>query len=296
MAKYYNGTHYILDEENHQVVLMDNFQEQLLGSNKFLKFKKLGGSSISNILTPDRFNSEFKAFCHIARLALPVLQKKYVNAGQILEPKIIENLQEFYNKKLLKNTIIKHIEAKDVDYDYFKNLDIIGGVPDALAENEKIVFEIKTTNIKNYDSWTLNNQANKLKKDGVPLNYKKQAQLYASLLGYDSYIIVGCFLNDDDYANPEDVNVAKRKIEVFHYSLKNNPDLQMQIKDDIQKIIEFHKRYSVYKEKKSPKYDLINDKDQIDYLRCKNENERRELFNKWKQMGKIDDDIPFESF
>nr|WP_307924388.1 hypothetical protein [Mycoplasmopsis bovis] len=31
----------------------------------------------------------------------------------------------------------------------------------------------------------------------------------------------------------------------------------MQIKDDIQKIIEFHKRYSVLKEKKSPKYDLI---------------------------------------
>nr|WP_307917387.1 hypothetical protein [Mycoplasmopsis bovis] len=133
-------------------------------------------------MTPDRFNSEFKAFCHIARLALPVLQKKYVYAGQILEPKIIDNLQEFYTKKLLKSTIIKHIEAKDVDYDYFKNLDIIGGVPDALAENEKIVFEIKTTNIKNYDSWTLNGQANKLKKDGVPLGYKKQAQLYASLL------------------------------------------------------------------------------------------------------------------
>ncbi len=296
MAKYYNGVHYTLDEVNHQVILMDKFQEQLLGTNKFLKFKKLGGSSISNILTPDRFNSQFKAFCHIARLALPVLQKKYVYAGQILEPKIIDNLQEFYTKKLLKSTIIKHIEAKDVDYDYFKNLDIIGGVPDALAENEKIVFEIKTTNIKNYDSWTLNGQANKLKKDGVPLGYKKQAQLYASLLGYDSYIIVGCFLNDDDYDKPENVDVSKRKIEAFHYSLKNNLDLQMQIKDDIQKIIEFHKRYSVLKEKKSPKYDLIHDKDQVDYLRCKNETERRELFDKWKEMGKIDNDFPFESF
>ncbi len=40
MAKYYNGIHYTLDEVNHQVILMDKFQEQLLGTNKFLKFKK----------------------------------------------------------------------------------------------------------------------------------------------------------------------------------------------------------------------------------------------------------------
>nr|WP_307925651.1 hypothetical protein [Mycoplasmopsis bovis] len=76
MAKYYNGVHYTLDEVNHQVILMDKFQEQLLGTNKFLKFKKLGGSSISNILTPDRFNSEFKAFCHIARISSSCFTKK----------------------------------------------------------------------------------------------------------------------------------------------------------------------------------------------------------------------------
>lgn len=58
---------------------------------------------------------------------------------------------------MFKNIIIKYIEVKDVDYDYFKNLDIIGGVFDVLVENEKIVFEIKIINIKNYDFWILNN-------------------------------------------------------------------------------------------------------------------------------------------
>lgn len=45
------------------------------------------------------------------------------------------------------------------------------------------------------------------------------------MFGYDLYIIVGCFLNDDDYVNFEDVDVVKRKIEVFYYLLKNNFDL-----------------------------------------------------------------------
>ncbi|WP_029513709.1 MAGa7180 family putative nuclease [Mycoplasmopsis primatum] len=294
MPKYYNGTHYILDEKNQCVILKDEFQQQLLSNDKFKKFKKMGGSSIGNILTPDRFNTEFKAFCHIARLALPVLQKKYVNAGVILEPKIIEYLQSYYDRDPNNGGKIEHIEASAVGYDYFADIDIIGGVPDALDKKRKRVYEIKTAQAKKYDEWK--QEKNPANSKGIPKSYKKQAQLYTSLLGYDEYAIVACFLEEEDYVHPDKVDLSKRKIECFLFKVKGKDELIAQIEDDKQKIIDFHQKYSLYKEKVSPKYDLINDIDQVEYLRCKNEVERKKLFNNWKSKGKIDDDIDFASF
>ncbi|MBZ4195406.1 hypothetical protein LAD73_01560 [Mycoplasma sp. 1331] len=297
MRKFYNGRDYFVDESERVIILSDSMQQKLLNGNQFEKFKKLGGSSVGNILTPDRFNSDFKAFCHITRLSLPVLQRKYVRAGETLEPKIIDHLSTYFEKKFGPEFKIKHIEAKNVNYDYFKDEYVLGGVPDALIESKKIVFEIKTTQEKNWAAWTINGSVAQSmdKKDGVPLNYKKQAQLYTNLLNYDRFMIVGLFLKDEDYLNPEKVNVAERKMELFQYKVKNNRELELQIADDKEKLIKFHEKYSLHKEKISPQYDLINDIDQVEYLKCKNEQEWEELFNKWKKLGKIDQDIDFKN-
>lgn len=273
----YNGVEYILDEKSQTVKLLENYHNKLL-NNKPLNggFKKFGGSSIGDIFETDSFKSQFGAFCHMARLKMPVLQKKYVNAGVILEPKIFEVV-----KQQVPNA--KHIEADKVYYDYFPNKEIIGGVPDGIIPDWKRVLEFKTVNIKKYDFWTLD------KKNNIPLDYRKQAQLYTYLLGYDAYTIVALFLEDKDYDDPKNVDVSKRKIESFNYKI--NID---EAKDDEKKIIDFYKKYSVTGI--SPQYYLnkSSDRDQVEYLKCHNENEWKTLFEKWKKQNKIDKDLDFE--
>ncbi|WP_338822585.1 MAGa7180 family putative nuclease [Mycoplasmopsis felifaucium] len=283
MAKrFYNGVHYVLDEKIQVVKLLPEFHNQLLNGNGFnTQFKIFGGSSIADVLETDSYKNQFTAFCHMSRLKLPVLQKKYVNAGIILEPKIFEQLQKELDNTN-QNLIIKHIEAKDVQYNYFKGLnDYIGGVPDGLIESKKIVLEMKAVNEKKLPIWTANNNA------GVPIDYKKQAQLYAYLLNYNAYSIVALFLKDEDYINPENVDLTKRVMKNFNYKV-NIAEAQ----DDIKRVTEFFQYYSVTGT--SPQYQLPRDINQVEYLRCHNEQEWNELFKDWKSRGLVDQDIEFE--
>ncbi|MGV2392821.1 UNVERIFIED_CONTAM: hypothetical protein O8I53_07465 [Campylobacter lari] len=252
--RFYNGVDYILDEKEQVIKLLTNFHNTLLNSkSKFTSFKKFGGSSISDIFETDSFKSQFNAFCHLARLKLPVLKRKYVEAGIAIEPKIFEVL-----KQRFPGLDIEHIEAKDYGYDYFAGKhDILGGVPDGLIPSKKIVLEMKTVNIKKMQAWS---EPNNL---GIPLDYRKQAQLYAYLLGYDKYSIVACFLDDNDYVNPSLVDLNQRNINTYNFKV----DHEM-AKDDIKKIIDFYEKYTVIGV--SPKYVLPRDNDQVDYLRCHN--------------------------
>lgn len=276
---FYNGDYYVVDEKSQVVRLMPKFHNELLnGDPRFVGFKKFGGSSIADIFETDNFKSQFNAFCHMTRLKMPVLQMKYIRAGVILEPKIFEYLDKIFGKKL----DIEHIEAKQVDYDYFKDVEKIGGIPDGLIKSKKMVLEIKTVNEKKYPYWTANNNA------GVPIDYRKQAQLYARLLNYKTYSIVALFLQDGDYDDPAGVNLTKRRMQNFNYKVNN-----AEADDDIKKIIKFYDYYSLSGQ--SPKYDLIKDADQVEYLKCRNRQEWKNLFERWKKEGKVDEDIDFET-
>ncbi|BAW18197.1 hypothetical protein MBVG596_0397 [Mycoplasmopsis bovigenitalium] len=274
----YNGVHYDLDIRSQTVKLRPEYHNQLLSNEtgSFNGFKKFGGSSIGNIFETDAFKGKFLAFLHMARLAMPVFKQKYVIAGEAVEPKIFDAL-----RKQTKIEDIQHIVAKDVGYDYFKNKHpIVGGVPDGLIPSKKIVLEMKSVQSKKRDLWIKDNGMN------LPLDYRKQAELYAYLLGYDKYVIVAAFLEENDYFDPQNINIFERHIESFAFSVDPNRS-----KDDLQKIIDFYNHYS--RTGISPIYDARRDAMVVEYLACHNEEEWFNLFTKWKALGEIDEDIEF---
>ncbi|WP_027121313.1 MAGa7180 family putative nuclease [Mycoplasma leonicaptivi] len=282
--KFYNKRDYFIDWDKKVIVLSDVLFEQLKNGGKFSKYKKIGGSSVGDILIKNNiFKSEFKAFLHITRLKMPVLSKKYINAGVILEPKIFDVL-----KKAQPSWQIEHIEAEKVNYDYFYDIDeVIGGVPDGFSKPLKMVFEIKTAGEKKYEDWTKNNN--------IDPSYLKQSQLYCYLMSkklnekIDKFSIVALFLKDDkenninDYEKPEFVNLYERKLQTFSYKVNEN-----QAKEDIQIIKEWYFKYTNQKE--SPNFDEVSNYDDLEYLKCETEQEWINLLNKWKNEGKADKD------
>ncbi|QNM93807.1 hypothetical protein H9M94_00835 [Mycoplasma sp. Pen4] len=270
--KYYNNIHYTIDYNNQVIILSDKMYDDLHSNNQWTKYKKMGGSSISDLLIKDAFKSEFSAFCHITRLKLPVLTQKYVKAGVELEPKIFDFL-----RAKLPDYGIENFVAEDFGYDYFKNDPIIGGVPDGFIPKYNMILEIKTAQEKKKEIW---------KKDGVDVSYRKQAQLYSYLKGADKYAIVALFLKPDegDYEHPELINLNQRDIETYAFKLNEADAI-----DDIKKVKEWYIHYT--NTKISPKFDLAINGDQIEYLACENEQQWIGLLNKWKAAGKADPDI-----
>lgn len=276
--KYYNGVHYTINEANKTIELNPSFLKSLQSNNQWNRYKKLGGSTIGNILLPDRFKNDFKAFLHITRLSLPVLSKKYVNAGVALEPKIFDKLREINPQYKILN-----FEAANYNYDYFQGiLTWIGGVPDGYIPETKTILEIKTageTKESQWDTW------------GMDKSYKKQAQLYTYLMGIkegkeiDNYSIIALFLKDNetlnDYLNPDKVNIDERTLRSYSFDVDKE-----ELQKDIKILEEWYKKYT--SSSVSPIYDETINKDELEYLKCSNEQEWIELFNKWQAEGKAD--------
>ncbi len=265
---FYNGIDYQLDEVNKNIVLESDFHKKLLEKklwNKF-GFKKIGGSSVGDVLETDSFKSQFVAFTRMSWIGLPILDRKYVDAGIDIEPKVVDAIEKKLNLK------VETFDPVEYNFDYFADKDdVIGGLPDGYIRDKKIIIEIKTTGEKNYDNWN---------KYGVPVSYLKQSQLYSYLMGVEDFWVVATFLKEEDYADPKNFPINQRKIK--NYKFKIN---QAQIIDDITTIKEWYKKYTT--SGISPKYDSIKDADLIEYLRCKNENEYKELLDKWKLEGKL---------
>ena len=139
---FYNNKDYFLDFEKKILILDPEFHEKLLNKklwNRF-GFKKIGGSSVGDVLAVDKYKSQFQAFCRIAWCSLPILDKKYVNAGIKIEPKVVAALKETLNVD------IEQFPPEKYNFDYFEDKDeIIGGIPDGYINEQKIIIEIKTT-------------------------------------------------------------------------------------------------------------------------------------------------------
>ncbi|UUM20137.1 MULTISPECIES: MAGa7180 family putative nuclease [unclassified Mycoplasma] len=269
--KYYNNIHYVIDEEQKIVVLKPEFHAELLSFDKFKGFKKIGGSTIGDVLLTGGFKSQFSAFCHIARLKLPVLAKKYVNAGTILEPRVFDAFRNAY-----PNEQILNYQAHEYNYNFFEGKnDYIIGVPDGFLPSKNCVLEIKTAGESKIDKWN---------KEVEP-SYRKQAQLYAYLMNAERYKIIALFLKEDqgDYLHPELVDLKKRKIKAYDFVV-NYAEAQ----DDIEKVKQWfvhHTQTGV-----SPQYNLSIDTDQIEYLKCSTPQEWENLLNHWIKIGKADPD------
>ena len=172
------------------------------------KPKKITGTRLASILGLDKWNSDFKTWCAITRVyEEPFEGNKYTEAGKILEPKIIEYLKTnvFFDKTAVKTPedVYGADPFKKTWGDFFKNIDVFGGMWDAIhVKNgqEFAVIEIKTT--KRAEDWI----------QEVPTNYLYQGMMYAHLLGLEDVIMVAVILEDDDYENLEDFKVNSKNI------------------------------------------------------------------------------------
>ena len=268
---FYNGIHYELDEENKTIILKDKFYkalkdkkilstfwpDKIKNSKRVDKgFKKIGGSSIGDVLQVNNFASEFAAYCRMTWISLPIIDRKYVDAGIAIEPMVIEQIEDVTKKKVTTYDPFKY------NFDFFADKDdVVGGLPDGYIEVDKNILEIKTTGAKNLDKWNTY---------GVPQNYLKQAQLYAYLMGAEKYTIVATFLKEEDYADPSKYPIKKRMMKNWKYDLD-----EAVAKDDIKIVKEWYAKYT--SSPQSPKWDERKDAELLEWLRISNEEE----FNKW---------------
>ncbi|BAP39594.1 MAGa7180 family putative nuclease [Metamycoplasma canadense] len=264
--KHYNGNQYNIDFQNKVVRLTEEYHKKLLllKPGSIGGFRKITGSALGDILKLTPFNSEFAAFARLANFALPVLDKKYVNAGVVLEPKIIDKIEKKFNFN------IKRFEAHQYNYDFFKDNTLFGGLPDGYLEDQKIIIEIKTAGIKKLESWNegLINPA-----------YIKQAQLYSYLMGVKKFTIVACFLEESDYYNLDNVDINKRVIKNWFFNVN-----EQQVMDDMKTCEEWYKKYTI--SGISPIWNDTLDQDLIKYLSCSNFEDWKNLYLEWVEIGK----------
>ncbi len=265
---FYNGVEYEVDEVNKVVKLKPEFYEKLKDKKLWGRFgfKKIGGSSIGDVLKVDQYKSEFAAFARMAWIGLPILDRKYVDAGIAIEPKVIAAIEEQTGKK------VTTYDPKKYNFDYFADKDeAVGGLPDGFIEEDKIVLEIKTTGAKNLEKWN---------RWGVPRGYVEQAQLYAYLMGVDKFSIVATFLEEEDYEKPEKYPIHKRKMKNWTFEVD-----KLSAQDSISKVKSW--RNKMIETGVSPQWDPKIDNELIQWLKCSSPEEWEELKQKWIDEGKI---------
>lgn len=161
------------------------------------KTKKVTGTRFATILGLNPWSTEFEMWCAITKTyEKPFEDTIYTKAGKAIEPK-----QADYMKKSYGMDIITPTDRYGKDYfnktwgDFFPESPHFGGMWDYLGVDEDgtvdTVLEMKTT--KRSEDWA----------DDIPEYYALQAALYAYLLGVDNVIMVASFLEEKDYANPE---------------------------------------------------------------------------------------------
>lgn len=261
--KFYHKKDYFIDYENQVLILEKSFHKKLLNKEFAFKtgFKKIGGTLIGEVLGLDSFSSPFRAFIKIAKLDMPILDRKYIDAGIAIEPLVIKALSD---KLRLE---IETFPPEKFNYDYFKEDSIIGGIPDGFIPKTNTIIEIKTTGIKNLEKWGQ-------KGENLPQKYIKQAQLYSFLKKANKFAIVATFLKDSDYENPSNFPIKKRHIKAYSFNVNSQ-----QVLDDIKKIKEWYNYYT--KLGTSPKFCLVNDAQILEYLACENDDQWKTLLEKW---------------
>ena len=198
--------------------------------------KGIGGSDAATILGLNKFNSPFSAWTEMIGLYKPVIPDQYLKVGQVLEKPIIKAIEDMYDFN------IKTFDKNEIKFDNFKDNPIFGGMVDGIDYDRKTLIEIKTTNVKNKRYW--NNQ--------VPIEYWYQAQLYCELAKLEEIIFGVCFIEDQDYKNPNNIPIDDRDIKICSIQ-------KADIRSEMQKAIEWYKEYILTY--KSPKFDFNKNRD-----------------------------------
>lgn len=234
--KTFNKDFYIKDN---RIILN---KEYLLKNSS--KFKKITGSRFASILDQSSYTSPVKTWAMMVNIYSEPMDEMYAKAGNIIEPKIC--------KFVCEKTNIKYIQydPKKIGFDIFKDNKIFGGIPDGepVDQNGNLLYpslpmlEIKTTSI---DSFVFKKENNLmvLQKDSsgkpivkkenekkqkwfnsnnqiiIPNEYMFQLGLYCYLRNIQNAIFAVCFLETNDYINPQDCDVNSRDVRIVDFNV-----------------------------------------------------------------------------
>lgn len=228
-----------------EIQIQENEIKVTSGFNQ-LKQKKITGTRLATILGLNKFNSPFSAWTEMIGLYKPVIPDQYLKVGQVLEKPIIKAIEDMYDFN------IKTFDKNEIKFDNFKDNPIFGGMVDGIDYDRKTLIEIKTTNVKNKRYW--NNQ--------VPIEYWYQAQLYCELAKLEEIVFGVCFIEDQDYKNPNNIPIDDRDIKICSIQ-------KADIRSEMQKAIEWYKEYILTY--KNPKFDFNKNRDMniVDEIRKK---------------------------
>ena len=237
---------------------------------------RITGHRISTILGVNKWSTPFQAWCEITKLLkAPFEETKYIIAGRVIEPKLIE----YVASKFLNVVSIEDYYGANIDKYKYNNFvedsNVFGGVIDAVSTLDDLktitmICECKTSS-KPQD-WA-NNQ--------VPVDYLLQGALYSYLKGLDRVLFACTFLDEMDYVHPEKFVVNDNNTILVVKKLK---DILIPINGEylnIEEIMEFGKKWwDEYIETGiSPEFDEKADKEYLDIIRASKPCEDNDLID-----------------
>lgn len=170
--------------------------------------KKITGTKLPGILGEDSYTTPFQVWCELMR----VHKKEFKDNERTIAGKKIQPLAAEYLKqeKSSLNVLSPQDEfgenpEESTGYDFFDD-EIFGGMWDVIAKtfsgDVAKVYEIKTTNKNNKKYWDRN-------PFKIPKDKLLQGALYAYLLGLSSVTMLACYLNEQDYKDPDSHKFTK---------------------------------------------------------------------------------------
>lgn len=237
---------------------------------------RISGHRLSSVLGLNKYQSPFGAWVEITKLAkLPFEDNKYLNAGRVLEPKIIEYVGKQFPNVM---SIADYYGAsfKEYEYNNFKDdSNVFGGVIDAVSTRDDkktiaMICECKTSS--HPEQW---------KNGNVPVDYMLQGALYSYLKGLDRVLFACTFLDDVDYGRPEDVVVSDKNTILV---VKKLDDMLFEVDGqylNIKDCMEYAKQWwDAYVETGiSPDFDEKKDKEYLDIIRATDETKDSDLLD-----------------
>ena len=182
-----------------------------------VRLKKITGTRLSKILDCNHWATPFAAWCEIMKAAEPPFEgNKYTEAGQAIEPKLIDYCKDIVSPFIVTPT--EYFKGKTKVYDFFPENKTFGGMWDALAfDRDGVTVDDDVSPIAVIEAKTTSRPQDW--ENGVPDNYKIQGMMYAALIGCDDVYFPVAFLQPRDYDDPTTFECTDENTRVFHVSV-----------------------------------------------------------------------------
>jgi len=249
-------------------------RKQIILENPPKTFKYITGTRFASILGLNPYSSPFKIWCECTKLVTPPFEETiYTKAG-----KVIEKIQREYISTKFPNIVGPEEYFgnifEDVRWNFFgTSHNPFQGCWDAVStkNNKKdiaMVVEFKTAN--NALNWA-NNEP--------PIYYTLQGALYAKLLGLDKVLFVVSFLNQMDYAHPEEFKPNETNTKMI---VKKLNEIFVEIDGEVLNIDDLMERANKIWEENiktgiSVPFDEVKDKEYLDIIRASKPSNDNEL-------------------